>query len=60
MWLTLRENVNWRRVWLAVLVGYILLVVASNLILGYVASYHPQLIDWQENPPISEVTLYGK
>ena len=51
--------INWKRVWLAVMVGYVLLIIASNLILGYIASYRPRLIDWQDNPVI-EVMRYDK
>ena len=49
-------SINWKRVWLAVLVGYIILVLVSNLLLGYVARSQPWRIDWQDNPTITEVT----
>jgi len=48
--------INWKRVWLAVLIGTILLIIGSNLILGYRAYSQPWLIDWQDNPTITEVT----
>ena len=51
--------INWKRVWLAVMVGFVLLVIASNLILGYVAMSRPWLIDWQSNP-VTEVSAYDK
>lgn len=49
--------INWRRVWLTVLVGYVLLIIVSNLAGAYIASYQPWLIDWQDNPEIRPVSL---
>lgn len=60
MELTSKYRINWKRVWLAVLVGYVILVIGSNLVFGYIAYSHPWLIDWQDNPPIVEVYTHGK
>lgn len=60
MELTLWSKINWKRVWLAVLVGYVLLIIGSSLVFSYVAHTYPWLIDWQDNPPLVEVHTYDK
>jgi hypothetical protein len=56
MQLTLRERINWKRVWLAVLIGYVILVIGVTLAFSYVAQSRPSLINWQANPNIQAIT----
>lgn len=46
--------INWQRVWLAVLVGYIILIIGSNLLFSYLAVTHPELVNWNADVSIAK------
>jgi hypothetical protein len=45
------KTINWKRVWLAVMVSYVLLLVGGTLI-GQHLAYQQQSVPWEYTPAI--------